>query len=306
MPLLGVLGVPGVLWAACVLVIAERVGKAMRSPAKDSLLSYTTAATGRGRGFAVHEALDQAGALAGPLAVAGVLAVSGGRYGPALGMLALPGAAVPAVLVWLRVRVPDPAGYEWDLAASPRPPGGAGCRGVPGRFWHCAASTAATTAGLVTFGVLSFYLVHAGLLATALVPVLYAAAMGVDALVALTTGWAYDRVGARVLPVLPLLTAAVPALAFNNALAVAATGWLVWGTATGVQESTLRAVVVDLVPVSRRGTAYGIFASVVGAAILAGGALTGALYEHSVPLLVGVVVALQAVASAWFVVAKPR
>ncbi|MGW5495005.1 hypothetical protein [Streptomyces olivaceoviridis] len=81
-------------------MIAERVGKAVRSPAKDTLLSHATAATGRGRGFAVHEAMDQVGALVGPLTVAGVLALSGNAYGPALGVLAAPGAAVPALLFW--------------------------------------------------------------------------------------------------------------------------------------------------------------------------------------------------------------
>ncbi len=84
------LGVVGVLWAAAALVIAERVGKAVRSPAKDTLLSHATAVTGRGRGFAVHEAMDQIGAFAGPLAVAAMLVVFGGDYGPTLGLLAIP------------------------------------------------------------------------------------------------------------------------------------------------------------------------------------------------------------------------
>ena len=97
---------------ACALVIAERIGKAVRSPAKDTLLSHAADVTGRGRGFAVHEALDQIGAVIGPLTVAGVLALTGDDYGPALGILALPGVAALALLVWLRLRVPDPAGYE--------------------------------------------------------------------------------------------------------------------------------------------------------------------------------------------------
>lgn len=97
-----VLGVAGTLWMTCALVIAERVGKAVRSPAKDTLLSHATSVTGRGRGFAVHEALDQVGAVIGPLTVAGVLAITGNDYGPALGVLALPGVATLVLLVWLR------------------------------------------------------------------------------------------------------------------------------------------------------------------------------------------------------------
>jgi sugar phosphate permease len=97
------LGIAGALWVACALVIAERVGKAVRSPAKDKLLSHATSVTGRGRGFAVHEALDQVGAILGPQTVAGILAITRNDYAPALGVLALPGAATLTLLVWLRV-----------------------------------------------------------------------------------------------------------------------------------------------------------------------------------------------------------
>ncbi|MCC5475747.1 MFS transporter [Streptomyces barringtoniae] len=293
------LGVAGVLWAACALVIAERVGKAVRSPAKDTLLSHATAATGRGRGFAVHEAMDQIGALVGPLLVAGVLALTGNDYGPALGVLAVPGIAVLLLLFRLRARVPDPEAYEREVtgAAPTTPDGQEGQNGrLPRAFWTYAAFTAATTSGFATFGVLSYHLVQRHLLSTAWVPVLYAAAMAVDALAALATGWLYDRHGPRVLIALPVLTAGVVALAFTDTVVVAVVGSLVWGAAMGIQESTLRATVADLVPSGRRATAYGLFAGVVGAASLAGGALTGGLYGYSIPVLITVVVAVEALA----------
>ncbi|MFK8906311.1 MFS transporter [Streptomyces sp. YS-3] len=288
-----VLGLVGVLWAACALVIAERVGKAVRSPAKDTLLSYAAAATGRGRGFAVHEAMDQVGALIGPLTVAGVLALTHDDYAPALGVLAVPGIAVLGLLMWLRRRVPDPAAYEPAAA-----PGGnaAPDSRLPAAFWRYAAFTAATTSGFATFGLLSFHLVQRGMLTAAWVPVLYAGAMATDAIAALATGWAYDRLGPRVLAVLPLLAAAVPALAFTGTLTTAVLGALVWGAAMGIQESTLRATVADLVPAGRRATAYGVFAGTVGAASLAGGALVGALYGYSIPVMITVVAAIQALA----------
>ncbi|WP_415941902.1 MFS transporter [Streptomyces sp. 067-1] len=303
------LGVAGVLWAACTLVIAERVGKAVRSPAKDTLLSHATAATGRGRGFAVHEAMDQVGALIGPLVVAGVLALTGGDYGPALGVLALPGVAVLGLLVWLRARVPDPEAYEREVEAeaaktSPVAKEVTGRDHLPAAFWTYAAFTAATTTGFATFGVLSFHLVERHLLATAWVPVLYAAAMAVDALAALATGWMYDRHGPRVLIALPVLTAGVAVLAFTDTVAIAVAGSLVWGAAMGIQESTLRATVADLVPRGRRATAYGLFAGVVGAASLAGGALTGGLYDYSIPVLITVVVAIQVLAVALLAVLR--
>jgi MFS family permease len=207
------LGLTGVLWVACALIIAERVGKAVRSPAKDTLLSHATAVTGRGRGFAVHEAMDQVGALLGPLLVAGMLALTGSDgYGPALGVLAVPGVAALALVVWLRARVPDPLAYETSAektaATTPDEPQ----RRLPRTFWVYAGFTAATMVGFATFGVLSFHLIDRHLMPTAAVPVLYAAAMGVDALAALATGWLYDRAGARTLVALPVLAATVPCL----------------------------------------------------------------------------------------------
>ncbi|MEW5811751.1 MAG: MFS transporter [Actinomycetota bacterium] len=293
------LGVVGVLWAAGALIIAERVGKAVRSPAKDTLLSHATAVTGRGRGFAVHEAMDQIGAVAGPLAVAAMLVVFGGDFAPTFALLAVPGLGVVALLVWLRARVPEPARYEVAAEPTPGPATGRGTlRSLPRPFWTYAGFSAVTMAGFATFGVLSFHQVQRGLVPVAWVPVIYAAAMVADALAALATGWIYDRRGAVVLAALPVLAAVVPVFAFSAHLWSVVVGALVWGAAVGVQESTLRAVVADLVGPGRRATAYGVYAAVLGVAAAAGGALTGFLYGRSVPLLVGVVIAIQALALA--------
>jgi MFS family permease len=69
----------------------------------------------------------------------------------------------------------------------------------------------------------------------------------------------------------------------------------------GIQESTMRAAIADIVPAARRGTAYGIFAAGLGGATLVGGLLTGALYDYSITALVVVVAGIQAVALALFV-----
>ena len=297
------LGIVGVLWAAAALVIAERVGKAVRSPAKDTLLSYATAVTGRGRGFAVHEAMDQIGAVAGPLAVAVMLFAFGGDFGPTLALLAIPGVGVLMLLLWLRARVPEPARYEVEatpvLKSATKPAVSQSFLGsLPRSFWVYSGFSAATMLGFTTFGVLSFHQVQKGIVAVAVVPVIYAAAMAADAAAALITGWAYDRVGARVLGALPVLAALVPVLAFADHIAPVVAGALVWGAAVGIQESTLRAVVADLVEPARRATAYGVYAAVIGTAAAAGGALTGLLYSRSVALLITVVIVVQVAAMA--------
>src|SRR3954466_2737239 len=131
------------------------------------------------------------------------------------------------------------------------------------------------TLGLMTFGVISFHLVQEHLVATAVVPVVYAAAMGVDAVASLATGFAYDRIGPGTLLVLPVVVAAVPALVFTDRVGVAVLGVLLWGGATGVQDSTVKALVAELVPASRLATAYGAFAAFQAVAALAGGGPPG-------------------------------
>jgi MFS family permease len=294
-PLLAVtpfLGAAG-LAVGCLLVLAERTGKAVRSPAKSTLLAHAAGPVGLGRGFGVPKALDQVGAFAGPLAVAGVAALTGVLW-PALALLAVPGAASIGLLLWLRHRTGDPLREE-IRSAGPQPRTSllrAG-RELPRAFWLFAASAGLATAGLVTFGVISFHLVGERLLATAAVPVLYAAAMAAEAIAALLVGWGHDRWGGKVLLVLPLLAAAVPPLAFAGTWTLAVAGVLVWGFATGLQDSTVKALVASLVPAVRRATGYGMFAAVQGVAAVAGGALAGALSARSVPALVAVVAVLQ-------------
>lgn len=300
------LGIAGALWVACALVIAERVGKAVRGPAKDTLLSHAASVTGRGRGFAVHEALDQVGAMIGPLTVAGMLAITGNAYAPALGVLTLPGGAALALLLWLQRRVPRPESYEdcpvvLGNPSAPRP------WALPAQFWLYCGFTAITMLGFGTFGLLSFHMVSHGVLAAAMVPVVYAAAMAADALAALASGFSYDRYGAKTLAVLPILSILVVLFAFTDNVTMVVIGTLVWGAAVGIQESTLRGVVADLVASPRRASAYGVFAAGLGAATAGGGALIGWLYDISIGTLVVVVIALELMALVMmFAIRLPR
>jgi len=290
------------LWQAAVAVVAERFGKAVRTPARDTMLGHASAGLGRGRAFAVHEALDQSGALLGPLVVAGMIALSGFRLGFAV--LAIPGALAVALLGHLRRAVPTPAAYDpvgSDAVAAAR-------AGTPEpwwrfsrRFWAYSAFTALTMLGFATFGVLAYHLAVARVLPAWQIPIVYAAAMGVDALAALASGWCYDRIGLRGLLALPALTAVVPFLAFSDRPVLAWIGALVWGAAVGVHESTMRAAVTDLVPAARRGTGYGTFTAAYGLAWLGGSAIIGALYDTSLAGLHVFVLATQAAALVAFV-----
>jgi MFS family permease len=181
-----------------------------------------------------------------------------------------------------------------------------GSRALPAHFYAFAVSCGLGTVGLMTFGVISYHLVDAGLVAAAAVPLLYAAAMGVEAVAALVTGLAYDRWGAAVLYTLPVVIVAVPALALADTLGVAVAGVLVWGAVTGVQDSTVKALVADLVPQRRLATAYGVFAAFQGVAALGGGALAGGLYTGHRTLLISLVALTQVLSAALLLVALRR
>ncbi len=292
------LAVTQTLWPAAALVIAERFGKAVRTPARDIMLAQASTDMGRGIAFAAHEALDQSGALLGPLLVAGMIMLSG--YRAAFLTLAVPGALAVLALIWLRRAVPRPNLYEKAHADfKPRPGGSAAA--LPKRFWHYCAFTAASMAGFTTFGVLSFHMQVRHILPRALIPVTYSVAMAAAALAALGSGRLYDRLGLRALVIAIPLTIAVPLLSFSRHSTWIWIGAAVWGAVMGIHGSTLRAAVADMVPGVRLGTAYGIFTAAYGLAWLVGSTAIGALYDYSVAATVYFTIATQVVALGLFV-----
>ncbi|MDQ6526320.1 MFS transporter [Nocardioides sp. LHD-245] len=306
-PLLAVtpfLGSAG-LAVAATLIVLERTGKAVRSPAKSALLAGMATSTGRGKGFAVHKALDQIGAFSGPLLLAGIAALTGLLW-PGFAVLAIPGALAMLLLAQLRRRAPiaTRAGAEADQGDD-RPVRSAWGEiraaavgaDLPRAFHLFSLAAALTTAGLMTFGVMSYRFVEAGLVTAAAVPLVYALAMAVEAVAALAAGGLFDRWGGRVLLVVPVLVAVVPLCVFTDRLGVVLAGVVVWGAAAGVQDSTVKAYVADLVPAGRRATAYGVFAAVQGIGALVGGVLAGALVDGHVTLLAVAIGALQLVAA---------
>lgn len=287
------LAVAGPLWLACVFIIGERFGKAVRSPARDTMLAEASADLGRGRTFAIHEALDQSGALIGPLVVAAILAAHQ-SYAIGFAILAIPGALAMLTLAYLRRQVPRPAAYNPEVHPVQTKP--VGLRGFSGTYWHYSAFTALTLAGFATFAVLGYHLQFRHVVSPLEIPIMYAVAMGVAALASLASGAVYDRIGLRGLVVLPILAAIIPFWSFSTSVPLVWVGAALWGAVMGVHESTMRAAIADLVPRERRGVGYGTFTAIYGLAWLAGAAVIGVLYDVSIDAAITYTVAVQAVA----------
>jgi MFS family permease len=273
---------------AAVLIILERIGKAIRNPARDTMLSYAAKGVGRGWGFAIHEALDQIGAIIGPIAFSLVLLFHG-DYHDGFALLWIPALLSLAVLSIARKKVPLPQKLE--------APGETSRRNVQGKlprvFWLYAVFTLFSVAGFANFQLISDHLHVQGIVPDAQIPVIYAIAMGVDALAALLAGKTYDRTGLISLLAVPLLTLPIPFLAFSHSYSLVLIGMALWGVVMGVQETIMRASIADLTPVERRGFAYGVFNTVYGAGWLLGGALMGLLYELSINYLILFVVIME-------------
>jgi MFS family permease len=290
------LALAGGVTSAAVLYNGERFGKAVRSPSRDTMLAHASAVVGVGRTFGLHEALDQCGALSGPLLIAGVLAL-GGSYKLAFALLAVPGVVALVVLARLRAAAPDPSEFDPQAQVSDAKKLRLDSH-LPARFWLYSGFSALTMLGFATWAVLAYHLVYRHVLSTSTIPVLYAAAMGAAALASLAVGRLYDRAGFRGLVVIPLLAAVVPMLSFSTSIPAVVAGAVVWGAGMGVHDSTMRAAVTDLVPRSRRGAGYGTFTAIYGVAWLVGATMIGALYDSGITTIEIVVVVVQAAALA--------
>ena len=272
------LAVAGHWQVAAVLLVLERLGKAIRTPARDAMLSHATSEMGRGWGFGLHEALDQVGATIGALFVAAAL-VTSDSYRLGFALLAIPGALALGTLMSARLLYPAP--HELETASPPLTP-----RGFPRRYWVYLAAVALVAAGYTDFPLIAFHFREESTIRESFIPLYFAVAMATDALAALVFGWLFDRVGLGILMAVSLLSALFAPLAFLGNAPVALLGVALWGVGFGAQESIMRAAIAPMVSIQRRGTAYGIFNTGYGLFWFMGSALMGVLYDLSLPALI--------------------
>lgn len=277
------------------LMLAERTGKAIRTPARDVLLSHAASQVGRGFGFGLHEALDQVGAVMGPLAVAAMIYWFGG-YQAGFAILIVPAVIGLCVLLILQGFYPNPRDFEVGEAKFK-------AEGMPRLFWVYLGAVALIAAGYADFPLIAFHLQRENIITGQGLPLLYAMAMGVDAVAALIFGRLFDRSGIAVLMVAIFISSLFAPLVFLGNFNLAVAGMVFWGVGMGAQESILKAAVAGLVSVEKRGSAYGVFSSGFGLAWFLGSMVMGILYDSSINALVIFSVAIQLIAIPilWFV-----
>lgn len=284
---------------AALLIILERVGKATRNPPRDVMLSHAGQQIGGyGWAFGLHEALDQSGALVGPLVIAGVLAWRG-DYRIAFALLAIPALVTLSILLAARLSYPHPEEMEThppDVQTS----------GLPRVFWIYLAGAVLVGAGFADFPLIAYHFARTQLVSPGLIPVFYAVAMGVSGIGSLLFGRLFDRMGLLVLIPLTLLSALFAPLVFLGGFWLALLGMALWGLGMGVHESIIPAAVTLMVPAQRRASAYGLFTAGYGIFWFLGSALIGILYGISLPILIGFSLVVELAAIPLFLLARQR
>ncbi|WP_407169962.1 MFS transporter [Bradyrhizobium sp. ORS 111] len=283
---------------AVLLILLERIGRATRNPPRDVMLAQAGKQMGRGWAFGVNEAMDQFGALIGPLAVAGLLAWRG-DFHLAFALLALPAAITLCLVFGARANFPNAGRIEREPQTSQVG------RYPPAYWWYCLG------AGLVGFGfadfsLISFHFSRSQIVANDWIAVFYALAMGAGGLGSLIIGKLFDRLGMLVLVPVTVLVAAYAPLAFFGGFTLSLIGALLWGIGLGAHESVMQAAVAQMVAQQRLGSAYGVFGAIFGVAWFVGSAALGALYDVSTAATVAIAVIAQLLAIVPIAIAARR
>ena len=302
-PLLALVGEHG--WvAACALLVVQRMGKAIKKPAKDTIMSFAASQEGVGKSFGIQEVLDQIGAFLGPVLLYLVMLFKTDGttfevYAACFAVLAIPGAITLVLLIITRCKFPNPEHFE------PEPK-----EFVPFKmkkeFILYIAGISLFAFGFIDYSIIIMHVSRTyshlasglsettSLVSTGTLPLLYAGAMLVDAVAALFFGLMYDKKGVKALVWSTVISAPFAVFVFaSDSVPMLLLGIALWGVGMGAQESILKAAVTSMVPKASRATGYGIFECSFGAFWFLGSWLLGVLYDVSIPAMIAVSIAAQ-------------
>ena len=289
----------GWFWA-CGLVILERIGKAIKKPAKNTLVSFAASEIGTGKGFAYQEFLDLLGAFLGPVLLFATALVKGtddlfATYRTSFAVLLVPALITIALVIAAKIKYPDPEMFEKQ---DDKPEDFKFRKS----FILYMAAICFFAFGFADFTLITLHAANAGAFPESTLSLLYAAAMAVDAFAALFFGWLYDKVGLKALIISTLCSTFFSCFVFMTGNAwMIGIGIILWGIGMGAQESIMKAAVSGIVPRSMRSTGFGIFETGFGIAWFLGSWLLGALYDLNPVYLVAVSVISQLMAIGFYI-----
>jgi len=258
---------------AILLIFLERMGKGLRTPTRDVILAEVTEKIGKGKAFGLHETLDQAGAVLGPLLVSVALFMSN-NYALAFLILALPALASILFLSGAYIKYPNIKAAENAISFTKS-------RAVLNNiFWLYTISMSMVALGFMHWINISYIFRAENILPDYLIPTMYLIAMLVDGLLAFPIGLIYDKIGLVSLLLTPVFATLVVPMIFMNSFVSALFASIFWGIVMGIYESTARAAIADILPSEGRAYGYGIFGAFYGVAWMSGTIIYGYLYQN--------------------------
>ncbi|WP_249152781.1 MFS transporter [Bradyrhizobium liaoningense] len=279
---------------AAALVLAERIGRALRKPTVEAMLSYTTGELGKGWVYALNTALDEIGATLGPLIIALVLLLKG-DFRTGFAFLTISAVMALVALVVARVSFPLPSRLEQGDTAPAKDFGKA--------YWLYMLAGALFAAGLMSFELISYHLTKAKITSEQWIPAMLAISTGFSVLANLAFGKAYDRIGLPVVIAAVSVSAAFSPFVFLGGFWLVLFGMLLWGVGYATQDTLLKAIVAEVLPEGKRNFAFGLYYAGYGVGWLVGSIVAGLLYENSRAALIAFLIVVQLASVPVFVLA---
>lgn len=304
-PALALVGERGWI-AAAILLVIQRMGKAIKKPAKDTIMSFAASQEGVGKSFGIQEMLDQIGAFLGPVFLYLVMLFKTDGttfeiYRTAFAFLAIPGFITILLLFITKREFPNPEAFEPEAKKEE-------AFVMKKSFIYYIVGISFFAFGFMDYALVIMHISKNftglggsygtfRLISEETLPLLYAGAMLVDAVAALIFGHIYDKRGVRALVISTIISAPFSLFIFGfKSEAAILFGLVLWGIGMGAQESILKAAVTSMVPKKNRATGYGIFECSFGIFWFLGSWLLGVIYSKSLPLMIGLSIFAQLLA----------
>jgi MFS family permease len=265
---------------AGILILLERLGKAIRTPSRDTIISFIGAKYGSGISFGIHEFLDQIGALSGPLLIFLILSLSKNNYKLSFLILIIPAILCLIFLFWTKIKFSNISeieirGKRYESFKSSK------------KFWIYTIAIGFVSFGFIDFALISYHYKKINLFEPNIIAILYSIAMITDAISSIILGKLFDKFGIKVLLISILLTSfSSPLLFLFNEKMIIFLAIILWGIGIGSQESIMRAYISNIIKKEERATAFGIFNSIYGFSWFIGSLMIGYLYSLSLTYMV--------------------
>lgn len=280
--------------AACFMV-SERIGRAIRKPTVEAMLSYTTDSVGKGWAYGINTALDQIGATLGPIFISLAL-LWHASYKISYALLLIPALLALATLAIAMNFFSNPTQLETTKTAK--------LKSFTSAYWLYMTGGACIAAGLVSFELISYHFASTKTVTDAWIPLFFAVAMATNALASLIFGKLFDKIGITIVIISFLLSAFFAPFVFLGKFYLALFGMILWGIGFGAQDTLLKAIIAGILPKGKRNLAFGLFYTGYGAGWLIGSIITGLLYTYSLYLVVAFSMILQFISLPFFIMAR--